>query len=277
MSRRAGGDDHLLVVLHELRNPLIGIDAAARVLARDLAGHPASARASAIASEARHLLQLLESVGEAEAIAAGRLRSSPRAIDLGSVVRETTAGFQHERQIVVRCPDDAVPVSADPARIRQVLTNLLANAAQYSPPGTPIEVTLGANGRAATVAVRDRGPGIPAAERRKLFRKFARLSTADGTRGSGLGLYICKAIVEDHGGTIGYRERTFSFTLPLKRSPRPGDVEGGGGDLGARERPGTRPDRRASRPKARDGREDRAPRRGAPRWVRHPAEGSSKR
>ncbi len=74
MSRRAGRDD-LLLVLHELRNPLVGIDAAARVLAAELNGHPATARASAIASEARHLLQLLERVSEAEAISAGRMRA----------------------------------------------------------------------------------------------------------------------------------------------------------------------------------------------------------
>ncbi len=73
----------------------------------------------------------------------------------------------------------------------------------------------------ARVEVRDRGPGIAAPERRRLFRKFTRLTTADGTRGSGLGLYICKAIVEDHGGAITYSRAdvgsVFSFDLPLKK------------------------------------------------------------
>jgi signal transduction histidine kinase len=229
VSRRDGRDD-LLLVLHELRNPLIGIDAAARVLATELNGHSTTGRARAIAAEARHLLQLLESVSEAEAAASGRLRSTLRPLDLRAVVRETAASFQRGREIVVSCPSDAVIVKADAGRIRQVLANLLANAAQYSPAESPIEVSLRATDRQATVSVRDRGPGIPPRERRQLFRKFARLSTAEATRGSGLGLYICKAIVADHGGTIGYREKTFSFTLPLgvrqgaKRRPRAGDV-----------------------------------------------------
>jgi signal transduction histidine kinase len=232
-------DDDLLLVLHELRNPLVGIDAAARVLATELNGHPATSRARSIASEARHLLELLERVSEAEAISAGRVRSVRRPIDLAKVVRDTAAGFQRGREIVVSCPSEPVMVRADAGRIRQVLANLLMNAAQYSPTESPIDVTLRATRTAATVSVRDRGPGIPARERPRLFQKFSRLSTAEATRGSGLGLYICRSIIEEHGGTIGYREKTFSFTLPLnlksktrsRRSARRGDVEGGAGDL----------------------------------------------
>lgn len=209
--------------MHELRNPLVGIDAAARVMSRDLGTHPAARRALAIAGEARHLLELLESVTDAEAVASGRLRSVLRAIDLRTVVRETVDAAQLGAHTVsVRLPDDPVPVSADGRRLRQVLANLLSNAAQYSPEGSAIEVTLTADrrrGRAA-VAVVDNGAAIPATERRKLFRKFTRLSTADGTRGSGLGLFISRAIVEDHGGELTYkrdgRENAFGFTIPLR-------------------------------------------------------------
>jgi len=217
VTRRAGRDDDLLLVLHELRNPLVGIDAAARVLATELNGHPATPRARSIASEARHLLDLLRRVSEAEEISAGTVRSVRKPMDLAAVVRETAADFQRGREIVVSCPTDPVMVRADAGRIRQVLANLLTNAAQYSPAETPIDVTLRATGTTATVSVRDRGPGIPARERRKLFQKFARLSTAEGTRGSGLGLYICRSIIEEHGGTIGYRDRTFAFKIPLAR------------------------------------------------------------
>jgi len=218
VTRRAGPDDDLLLVLHELRNPLVGIDAAARVLATELNGHPATPRARSIASEARHMLALLERVSEAMAISARTVRSVRRPIDLAQVVRETAAGFQRGREIVVSCPSAPVMVRADAGRIRQVLANLLTNAAQYSPAEAPIELTLRARGARATVSVRDQGPGIPARERSQLFRKFARLSTAGETRGSGLGLYICKAIIDEHGGTIGYKEKTFSFTIPLQRS-----------------------------------------------------------
>ncbi len=227
MSARSDREDYLSLVLHELRNPLVGIDAAARVLTRELGPHPASTRASAIASEARHLLALLESVADAEAAAAGRLRSQPRPVDLAALVRDTVAGMHIERHpVTVAGAEAPLMVQADAGRIRQVLSNLLANAAQYSPAGTPIDVSVNADPRrgAARVDVRDRGPGIPASERRRLFRKFTRLTTAGGTRGSGLGLYICKAIVEDHGGAITYARAevgsVFSFDLPLKRSAR---------------------------------------------------------
>ena len=213
---RKGRDDDVLIVLHELRNPLVGIDAAARVLSRELGKHSGAKRASAIASEAQHLLAMLETVADAEAAAAGRLRTSAKPLDLSALVRECVDVAQPEGRVVtVSGADEPVMVNADAGRIRQVLTNLLMNAAQYSPAGTPIDVIVRADRRKASVEVHDRGPGIPAPERRKLFRKFTRLSTANGTRGSGLGLYICKAIVEDHGGAIAYKERAFSFTLPL--------------------------------------------------------------
>jgi signal transduction histidine kinase len=217
-AKKNAGDDDLLLLLHELRNPLVGINAAARVLANELNGHPATGRASAIAAEARHMLDLLDRVSEAEAISAGTVTSIRRPIDLAEVVRETAAGFQRGREIVVSCPSEPVMVRADAGRIRQVLANLLTNAAQYSPAESAIEVSLRARGAKATVSVRDRGPGIPSRERPQLFRKFARLSTAGETRGSGLGLYICRSIVEEHRGTIGYRENTFSFTIPMQRS-----------------------------------------------------------
>jgi two-component system OmpR family sensor kinase len=124
----------------------------------------------------------------------------------------------------LRGTDASVAVLADEQRIRQVLKNLLVNAAQYSPAGARIEVTVGidARGRDATVEVRDHGPGIPPLERRRLFQRFSRLSTADGTRGSGLGLYISRAIVDDHRGDLRYEESptggsAFSFSIPLMK------------------------------------------------------------
>lgn len=229
MSPRSDRDDHLSLVIHELRNPLVGIDAAARVLAGELAGHPGARRASAIASEARHLLAMLESVADAEAAAAGRLRTQARPTDLAALVRERVGSLHLEgRAVTVSGAEGPIIVNADAGRIRQVLTNLLMNAAQYSPGGTPIGVIVRSDTKrgTASVEIHDGGPGISPAERRKLFRKFTRLSTAEGTRGSGLGLYICKAIVEEHGGTIGHKGNAFTFALPLRRTARAGDVGG---------------------------------------------------
>lgn len=139
----------------------------------------------------------------------------------------------------------SAPVEVDADRIGQVLANYLTNALKYSPPERPVdvsvavEVTPGREGRSggererwARVAVRDRGPGLPAAERGRVWELFHRASgievqdRADGgsqgvAGGSlGLGLYISKAIVEAHGGQVGVesapgRGSTFWFTLPL--------------------------------------------------------------
>lgn len=227
MAARTDTGEYLSLVIHELRNPLVGIDAAARVMARDLGKHPAARRAERVAEEARHMLELLESVTDAEAAASGRLRSVLRSVDLSKVVRDAVEGAQlGDHRVSVSLPDGAVPVNADARRIGQVLANLLANAAQYSTGGSVIEVTLDTDParKSAVVSVRDHGPGIPAAQRRRLFRKFSRLSTADGTRGSGLGLYISKAIAEDHGGELRYAAArpgsVFSLVLPLRARAR---------------------------------------------------------
>lgn len=227
MAARTDTGEYLSLVIHELRNPLVGIDAAARVMARDLGTHPAARRAERVAEEARHMLELLESVTDAEAAASGRLRSVLRSVDLSRVVRDAVEGAQlGDHRLSVSLPDGAVPVNADARRIGQVLANLLANAAQYSHGGSVIEVTLESDParKSAVVSVRDHGPGIPAAQRRRLFRKFSRLSTADGTRGSGLGLYISKAIAEDHGGELRYAGArpgsVFSLVLPIRARAR---------------------------------------------------------
>lgn len=221
-------EEYVSLLSHELRNPLVGIAAAAQVLARELAeGSPESARAAAIAAEATHMLSLLEEVTDATRIESGTLRSVLAPTDLAQVVRTAIASLHiADHHVVLRGTEAEVTVLADERRIRQVVANLVANALAYTPPGTQIEVTVGrsANGRAAIVEVRDHGPGVPPAERDRLFGKFARLSTSEGTRGSGLGLYICRAIIADHGGELradwpADGGTTFSFSLPFAPGP----------------------------------------------------------
>ena len=219
-----GDPDHLSIVIHEIRNPIVGIEAAARVLASQLGSHPGAKGANAIAAGSRELLDLLETVTEAEAADAGRLRSILEPADLALCVREAVAQTHvGSHRVALTGADRPVMVRADAGRVGQVLRNLLRNAAQYSPSRSAIDVTLAVDTKQgiATVEVADRGAGIPAAERRRLFTKFSRLSTADGTRGSGLGLYISSAIVTDHHGRMSHRDResggsVFSFTIPLE-------------------------------------------------------------
>ena len=112
-------------------------------------------------------------------------------------------------------------MSGDPGRLLQVMANLLSNAAKFSERGSEVTVGVERHGGTARVVVRDTGPGVPEAFRRRIFQRFAQADGADSRRqgGTGLGLSISKAIVERHGGRIGFDSRpgdtTFYFTLPI--------------------------------------------------------------
>lgn len=221
--------EYTTLVAHELRNPLISIKAAARTLGR----HPdPSAMADGIESESGAALELLDSLSDVASIEAGRMRSALQRMDLADLVRSVVAAADREdHEVRLTAAPQAVAVLGDPHRLAQVLKNLIGNAVKYSPPGTRIDVTLGVNRdrTRAVVTVRDHGPGIPPPERGRLFQKFARLSTAGGTRGSGLGLYICREIVRDHDGELNADwpsggGSVFSFELPALGS-RADDVD----------------------------------------------------
>ncbi|MGZ8250152.1 sensor histidine kinase, partial [Methylomagnum sp.] len=128
------------------------------------------------------------------------------------------------RTVSVRLPRDLPLVLVDGVMLEQVLANLLDNAAKYSPPGTPIEITAESSAFTLTVSVADRGPGIPAGREEKLFEKFVRAHPEGAQSGVGLGLAICRAIVEAHGGWIRAKNRgtggaIFTFTLPVDQAP----------------------------------------------------------
>jgi signal transduction histidine kinase len=215
--------DYVAVLAHELTSPIVNIGASAQVLAKELSGRTAEARALAIAEEARQMYALLESLLDLSNLESGRLRLSLRSVDVGALVRETADSVDKpDHHLVVDVPTEPVIVSADDRRLRQVIRNLIDNAAKYSAAGTQIELRIGVtkDRRSAIVQVRDHGPGIPPAERGRLFDKFVRLSTAGPTRGSGLGLHLCRAIVTDHGGEIWAEFPAgggtgISFTIPL--------------------------------------------------------------
>jgi two-component system sensor histidine kinase KdpD len=110
----------------------------------------------------------------------------------------------------------------DDVLIEQVLINLLDNVSKYTPPGSPVEISARASARAVEVRVADRGPGFSPGAETRLFEKFHRGKTG-GPRGVGLGLAICRAIVEAHDGKIWAQNRPgggalFGFTLPLKEA-----------------------------------------------------------
>ena len=113
----------------------------------------------------------------------------------------------------------------DDLLVQQVLVNLLENAARHTPAGTPIEVSARQEGNSIVIEVADRGPGLPPGDPSRLFEKFYRAGDSnDSRRGPGLGLAICRGIVELHGGKIQAENRpgggaVFRFSLPLEGKP----------------------------------------------------------
>ena len=119
---------------------------------------------------------------------------------------------------------------ADEARIRQVISNYLTNAHQYSPIESPISVQLTIDGQQARIAVRDEGPGLTLEEQGRIWERFYRVEWIESQHsngaGLGLGLYICQIIIEQHKGQVGVESTpgggsTFWFTLPITQQSRP--------------------------------------------------------
>jgi two-component system sensor histidine kinase KdpD len=128
-----------------------------------------------------------------------------------------------DRPFKLDLPDDLPLVSIDGVLIEQVLVNLIENAVKYTPLGSPICLSAWAEGQEVMVEVADRGPGLPPGEEERIFDKFYRVRPTDA-RGVGLGLTICRAIVEAHGGRIWAANRAeggavFRFTLPFDGEP----------------------------------------------------------
>jgi two-component system sensor histidine kinase KdpD len=128
------------------------------------------------------------------------------------------------RPVKVNLPEGIPMILADSVMIEQVLINLLENAARYTPPGSGLEIVAEINESSVEIAVADHGPGIPKGQEERLFEKFYQTRHETAQSGVGLGLAICRAIIEVHGGRIVARNRAeggavFSFTLPLDQTP----------------------------------------------------------
>ncbi|MFE4976747.1 ATP-binding protein [Kitasatospora sp. NPDC056651] len=183
---------------HELRTPLTSLRTNLAVLPSLDRLPPAEQAAlmSDLADEARELTQLVE---ELVALAADRRADGrPTGVVLADVVREAAAQARRRsgRQIVVDA--DATVVTARPDALARAVGNLLDNAAKFDPDGTgPIEVVV----RGPRVEVRDRGPGIDAADLDRVFDRFYRATAARSLPGSGLGLAIVHEVARSHGGT----------------------------------------------------------------------------
>lgn len=214
LARRA--DDHLANTAHELRTPLTAILAAVDMLRDGYATTEEERRQflDQAAISGQHLMLLLNDLLDRAAVEAGRLRIEARdcfAADLlGDAERilEPAATARGAKLSVEIGADADRAVRADPTRVLQVLFNLVGNALKYSPGGSPVTLRATAAERGVVVEVEDRGIGVPKAQRGLLFQRFSRVHDegSSSASGTGIGLWVCKALIESMGGEIGHRE-----------------------------------------------------------------------
>jgi signal transduction histidine kinase len=224
----------LSTVSHELRTPLASIKGFATTLLReDVQWDDESRREflSIIDEESDRLSELIGNLLDMSRIEAGTLRVEPEPMDVAPILRETAAEFQivtHEHSFRVVLPPVLPLVLVDPRRTRQVLRNLVENAVKYSPEGGPITITAQVQAESVQVSVADQGLGLDPEHLDRVFQRFYQVDSASTRKvgGSGLGLSICKAIIEAQDGEIWVSSQegkgsTFYFTLPLALSARP--------------------------------------------------------
>jgi PAS domain S-box-containing protein len=233
-------DEFLGIAAHELRTPMAVIKGFAQSLLRRR-GPDVDQKLSEWQKEAleeidratSQLVDLTDDLLDVTRLQGGRLELHIIPSDLLALARRVAMRLQATTQhhtLRLNASDEYVVVAMDATRIEQVLTNVLQNAIKYSPDGGTITISIAIQPEAdvAQLSVRDPGMGIPAAFRGRVFGRFARAENAEasGIRGTGLGLYLSRELVERHGGRIWFESEegagsTFSFTLPLARDEEP--------------------------------------------------------
>jgi PAS domain S-box-containing protein len=230
-------DEFIGLVSHELRTPLTvingGISTVLTEWERLSSGEVQQLLRDAVL-ESESLSHLIENLLELSRAQAQQLALYPEMIDIKTLVRETLTRVKRQassHQFVTSIPDELQLINADPLRIERILYNLLENAAKYSPPGSQIKVSVNAEPERLVIGVSDHGKGLSSSEQAKLFSPFQRLenSRPDRARGAGLGLMVCRRLVEAHGGEIWVESKkgkgsTFFFSLPRRNGTDVGKV-----------------------------------------------------
>jgi signal transduction histidine kinase len=232
-------DEFVAIAAHELRNPMAAIKGYAQMLtsrsARGKGGALEEWQTEALATidaSTSRLVELTDDLLDVTRLQAGRLELHLAPVDLVALVRRVARRLQvttPAHTLGVIAEGKGVVACVDVQRMEQVLGNLINNAIKYSPEGGPVTISLRAcdDQGMAEISIRDAGIGIPEAEQPHIFARFVRADNAKarGIGGTGLGLYLCRELVERHGGRIRFESvegqgTTFHFTLPLVRDDR---------------------------------------------------------
>jgi signal transduction histidine kinase len=231
-------DDFLSSVAHDLKSPLTGILGQAQLIELRAKRQPDAPvdldRLGRIIEEARRMSRLIVSLLDSARADDNRIIGPLEAADLREIARAVCERRTTDRHSCVLDASEPVPGAFDPMRIEQLMENLVENGAKYSPEGGPIHVGVWRDGEQAHVTVTDHGIGVPSTDLPYLFERFHRGTNVDDRRfaGVGLGLYICRRIVEQHGGSITAssggpgKGTTIHVILPAQEAGQPEPVSG---------------------------------------------------
>jgi two-component system sensor histidine kinase KdpD len=222
-------------VSHDLRTPLAAISGAAGTLLQADGTLDTDTRrdlTETVLDESRRMERLISNLLDMTRLESGGLQLKrewqPLAEVVGAALHQMEARLAN-RQVRVDLPGDLPLVNIDEVSMEQVLVNLLDNAVEYTPVDGALDITARGTEASLVLEIGDRGPGIAAGKEEQIFQKFFRSHPSGGRRGIGLGLAICRGIVEAHGGTItasnrsdagGGRGAVFRIELPVAGAPK---------------------------------------------------------
>ena len=206
------------MVAHDLRNPIASITGLTEFLIEDAAAGRIQPEQldliNCIHDASQTMLQLVNELLDISVIESGELRIKPAAVNLRGLIEDSVTlnrinAAKKGTQIELQFESLPPAIEVDGPKIRQVIDNLISNAIKFSPPGSLVRVEAAAGSGRCTVAVIDNGPGIPQSEQHKLFKEFGRTSVSPtaGEKSTGMGLAICRRIIEAHGGEISAENR----------------------------------------------------------------------
>lgn len=226
-------DEFVALVSHELKNPLTSIKGYAQLLRAQLEAREGLLLSeqeqlclNVVEEEADRLAALASDVIDVSRLQSGRLVLRINDLDLAALTRHTVERLQittQQHSLCVTTQPGSIWMQADRNRLEQVLLNLIGNAIKYTPQGGPIEITVtqAKDEQSVQVSIHDHGIGIPREQQAKLFARFSRASNAaaHSITGTGLGLFLCRELIERHGGRIWLESEegkgsTFTFVLP---------------------------------------------------------------
>jgi signal transduction histidine kinase len=218
-------EEFISIVSHELRTPVAGVVGFLQTTADHWNVMSDDARREAVdraLANARRLYLFSQEILDSSRLEEGKIVGDVDVVDLRGALEVAVAARRElnpERLIALWVPDEPVFIQADDNRIRQVFSNLLDNAVKHSPPSSPVAVRMELEDETVVVHVSDEGPGLPPGELDRVFERFVR-GRGTTVQGTGLGLHICRQIVEAHHGQIWAdsaegRGATFTVRLPL--------------------------------------------------------------